>query len=332
MSGLEVVLLFASCGAVIVYTGTRLSFYGDAIADRSGLGQAWIGVVAMASVTSLPELVTGASAVTLVGAPDIAVGDVIGSCMFNLLLLAGLDLMSTRPLLARVRTAHTLTAAVGAVLLAVVAMGLSATGRVPSFGWVGGTSAVLMGGYLLGVRAVFLHERKTGADLLVDEPVVERHTRITLRAAVAWYVVNAVVLVAAAVNLPALAAAMAEMAGISQGLVGTTLVALSTSLPELVVSIAAARLGAWDMAVANVLGSNLFNVAILAVDDLLYVRGPLLAAADPGHTVTAATAAAMSAIVVCALVYRTPARMGRLSWASIALVAVYLAGVALSVH
>jgi len=84
-------LEFVLCTAVIVYSGAKLSQYGDIIAEKSGLGRAWIGVVLMASVTSLPELVTGVSSVTYAGVPDIAVGDVLGSCAFNMLILAILD-------------------------------------------------------------------------------------------------------------------------------------------------------------------------------------------------------------------------------------------------
>ena len=72
------------CTSVIVYAGTRLSKYGDMIAEKTGLGGTWIGVVLLASVTSLPELVTGISSVTYAWVPDIAVGNVIGACVSNL--------------------------------------------------------------------------------------------------------------------------------------------------------------------------------------------------------------------------------------------------------
>ena len=76
---------FIICTAAIVFAGMRLSKYGDIIAEKTGLGRTWIGVVLMASVTSLPELVTGISSVTYAGVPDIAAGDVLGSCVFNML-------------------------------------------------------------------------------------------------------------------------------------------------------------------------------------------------------------------------------------------------------
>jgi cation:H+ antiporter len=76
-------LQFLACTAVIVFAGTRLTEYSDVIAEKTGLGRTWIGVVLMASVTSLPELMTGISSVVIFDLPNIAAGDVLGSCMFN---------------------------------------------------------------------------------------------------------------------------------------------------------------------------------------------------------------------------------------------------------
>lgn len=84
-------IAFLVCTSVIVYAGSRLSKYGDIIAEKTGLGRTWIGVVLMASVTSLPELVTGISSVTYANVPDIAVGDILGSCVFNMLIISFLD-------------------------------------------------------------------------------------------------------------------------------------------------------------------------------------------------------------------------------------------------
>ena len=135
MSLLSVASLFFLCGLVIVVSGVRLSYYGDVIAERSGLGQAWVGVIAMASVTSLPELVTGVSA-AVIHAPEIALGDIVGSCLFNLLILGVLDLMTPTPLLNRLRPVHTLSAALGALLLAMLAIAILTAGRWPSLGWL----------------------------------------------------------------------------------------------------------------------------------------------------------------------------------------------------
>lgn len=322
MSLLMVSSLFVLCALVIVASGTRLSYYGDVIAERSGLGQAWVGVIAMASVTSLPELVTGVSA-AVIDAPEIALGDIVGSCLFNLLILGVLDLMTPTPLLNRLRQVHTLSAALGALLLSVVAVAILTADRWPTLGWIGLTSPVLFGGYILSVRALFVFER--AHDQVADENVLaERYAHLSLRGAVARYAATASVLVLAAANLPSLAVRFAALTGLDQGFVGTAFVALSTSLPEVVVSFAAMRLGAWDMAAANILGSNLFNVAILAVDDVAFTRGPLFIAVSPGHAVTALGAVVMSVIVIAGLVVKPKPLAGRLTLPLLGLLVTYV--------
>jgi cation:H+ antiporter len=107
--------------------------------------------------------------------------------------------------------------------------------------------------------------------------------------------------------------------------VGTLFIAGATSLPELVVTISALRIGAVDMAIANLLGSNLFDILVLAIDDLAYLRGPLLSVASPTHAVTAFAAAVMSGIVIVALLYRPSTRIrGTIGWVSLSLLIVYL--------
>jgi len=74
--------------AVIGFAGVRLSLHGEIIAEKSGLNRGWVGLILLATATSLPELVTGLSSLTVAHVPDIALGDIMGSCVFNLLLLA----------------------------------------------------------------------------------------------------------------------------------------------------------------------------------------------------------------------------------------------------
>ena len=76
-------LKFAVCCAVILVAGTRLSKYGDVIAEKTGMGRVWIGAVLLAAVTSLPELMTGISSVAFVGEPNLTIGDLFGSNLFN---------------------------------------------------------------------------------------------------------------------------------------------------------------------------------------------------------------------------------------------------------
>jgi cation:H+ antiporter len=187
---------------------------------------------------------------------------------------------------------------------------------------IGAMSPILLLGYLLAIRAVFRYERRH--DQVTDDNILaSRYAHLSLRSAVLRYTAAAAVLVVAAANVPGLAVALADATGLAQSFVGTALVAASTSLPEVVVSIAAVRLGAWDLAAANVLGSNLFNVAILTLDDLAYRDDALLAAASPSHAVTALGAAAMSVLVIITLIAKPAPLTGRVTWAFLAMCAVY---------
>ena len=130
--------------------------------------------------------------------------------------------------------------------------------------------------------------------------------------------------VAAGLWLPEAADCLAGELNLSRSFVGTILMALVTTLPEMAVTLSALRLGALDMAVGNLLGSSLFNVMILAIDDLFYPHRPLLVAVDPAHAGTAVTAMVMSGLVL-----RPQGRVLRVtSWISIALLATYLVNVA----
>ena len=142
---MKIWIQFVVCTALILVSGWRLSFYGDIIAEKTGLGRTWIGVVLIASVTSLPELITGVSSVAIFNLPNIAAGDVLGSCMFNILIIAMLDFMSgSTPLSARAHQGQILAAGFGILLLALVILSLLGSSAIPRLGWVSISSVVFI--------------------------------------------------------------------------------------------------------------------------------------------------------------------------------------------
>lgn len=320
---------FAFCTLLIVLSGVRLSRYGDVIAEKTGMGGTWVGVLLMAAVTSLPELVTGASAVVLYDLPDIAAGDVIGSCMFNLLILAFLDFRDPNPLSAHIHQRHTLSAAFGLLMLGLTALALVAGVRAPSIGWIGLHSLVFLAVYVFAMRTIFVFERAQLTDVAESLTGEIRYAEITLKRASALYAASAAVLVAAAILLPGAAETLATETGLGRSFVGSLFVAASTSMPEVVVSIAAARLGALDMAAGNLFGSNIFNIAVLGIDDILYTNGPILASVSSAHMVTLAAAMTMTAIAIIGLTYRAKRKRFRLAWDSLGIVGVYVLAIAL---
>ena len=319
-------LQLAICLVVIGIAGWRLSRYGDILAEKTGLSASWIGLILLATATSLPELATGISAVTVANAPDIAVGNVLGATVFNLVFLVMLDFLYRKEsLYSRAAQGHILSAALGALSIGISGFSLllGQVGFNPTLGHVGLYTPLLALIYLAAMRAVYQYERRTLAEF--TEAAAARYPDITMRQAWVGYLVAASAIVAAGVWLPFVAKTLAVQMDWEQSFVGTLLVAAVTTAPEAVVTLSALRIGAVDMAIANLLGSNLFNIVILAIDDLFYTPGPLLAAINPSHAITALTAVMMSALVIVGLIYRPQGRdVVGLSWISVGLFVLYL--------
>ena len=314
------------CIAVIGLAGARLSRYADVIAEKTGLGRGWTGLILLATVTSLPELVTGLSAVTVASVPDIAVGDALGSCVLNLAILVAVDFLHRHEsLYSRASRSHILSAGFGILMIGVVAFSLLLARRAEALalGHVGAYTPLIVALYLLATRTVYQYERREVAEFI--EEVAERYPQVGLRRAALGYAVAGAGVVAAGTWLPFVGADIAREMGWHDSFVGTLIVAAATSAPELAVTVAAVRLGALDMAVANLLGSNLFDILILAIDDLFYLDGPLLAAASPAQALSAVSAILMTGLAVVGLFYRPAGPLWRsMSWISLFMLAIYL--------
>jgi cation:H+ antiporter len=173
---------FFVCTTAIVFAGTRLSKYGDIIAKKTGLGRTWIGVVLMASVTSLPELVTGIGSVTFAGVPDIAAGDVLGSCVFNMLILAVLDAIYRQmPISAKAHYGHVLSAGFGILLLCIVATALFLGDRLQSLGWIGAYSILFIFVYLLAMRMIYSYEKRQILEYIKETAAELKYMKIPTR-------------------------------------------------------------------------------------------------------------------------------------------------------
>jgi cation:H+ antiporter len=320
---------FAAAALVIVVAGVSLARNGDVIGEKSGLGRTWIGLVLLAATTSLPELFTGIGATALAALPDIAIGDVLGSCMFNLLILSLMDAVQPEPLSARAHQGHALSIGFGLVLTGVAGLALAGGPVVPAFGWVGWGSLSLITLYFVAMRVIFIHERHRRAREVKEVAEELHYEAIGLRGAIVRYAAAAVFVVGAALWLPQLGAELARETGLGEAFVGSLFVAITTSLPEIVVSLAAVRIGALDLGVGNVLGSNLFNMFILGLDDVFYRQGALLSQADGSHGVPIVAVMIMYGLFLVGLTYRVLSKRFVVTWDTGAIAAVYVAAIAL---
>jgi cation:H+ antiporter len=217
-----------------------------------------------------------------------------------------------------------LTAAFGMLLLGLVNVSLFGAAQMPSVGWVGIYSLVFITVYLIAMRSVFFYEKRRIAELIEVVAEEMRYEKIPKARAYQMYGLNALLTIGAAVYLPSLGERIAEVTGLGQTFVGNIFIALSTSLPELVVSIATFKLGAIDMAFGNIFGSNLFNIVILAVDDFFYTKGPILSHVSANHLISSSAAIAMTAVAAIGLTYRASKKWLFFAWDSVAILAIYV--------
>lgn len=316
---------FILCTFLIVSSGTKLSKYGDIIAEKTGMGRTWIGVVLMASVTSLPELATGISSVTYAQVPDIAVGDVLGSCVFNMLILALLDAVyRPMPISAKAHHGHVLSAGFGIMLLSIAVLSLFLGNKILSLGWIGPYSILFIMIYLVAIRLIYFYEKRQFVEFVKEIAVDLKYKDTSTKSAAIHYVINALIVIIASVFLPVIGAGIAESTGLGQTFVGNIFIAISTSLPEVVVSLAAVRIGAIDLAIGNLFGSNIFNIFILSIDDIFFVKGPLFSFVGQSHMISALSAIVMTAIAIIGLTYRAEKKTLFFAWDSIGILLVYM--------
>lgn len=326
-------LKFMVCAGIIVYSGKRVARYGDAIAEKTGLGGLWIGVILVALATSLPELFTGVGSTVFINAPDLTVGNLFGANSYNLLNIAVLDGVSRgTPILSSISIGQTLTAGLSLIPLSIAAVGLFLSSKLPQVAFVNISlySFLIITAYFISVRIVFGFEKKQQQilkEIHKEEKALFKYDSITLKTACIRYGIAALIIAAAGIWLAYIGDELAGGLNLGRSFVGSLFLGLATTLPEITVSLAAIRLGAKELAVANMLGSNLFNMTIIFINDLLYRKATLFSAISGQHIFTAFIVIIMTAIVIAGLILKPKkkTRLG-LSVYAIALIIVFVLG------
>lgn len=270
-------LVFLLSATAIILAGIRLAPYGEAIGRRTGIGQGWIGLLFLATLTSIPEMTTTVTG-AMIDVPNIALGNAFGSNLFNVVIIAVLDvlLLGRGPFLLKVRTYHVLSGSVAIVLTLFAVLGLLIGSPVTWLG-VSPFSWLILFGYISGVFLLF-HAEKKQVDL--EEEASEP---MSLQKALLGFTISAVVVVVSGIFLIRASKEIALTTGLSASFMGAVLVAIVTSLPELATSIGALRIGAYDMIVGNLFGSNMFNILTIFFADSAFRSGSILAGLRGGE-------------------------------------------------
>jgi cation:H+ antiporter len=316
-------LIFVITAGVIVFAATKLAKYGDVIAIRTKLGGMFVGTLLLAGVTSLPEVLTTVSAL-FKGAPDLAAGNLLGSNMFNMLLLAVLDMLhSKQRILRKAAFKHALSGSLAMLMIGLVVFFILADIDV-RVGWVGADSVILLLVYIFGIRMI--QNNPLSSNLAgTEEPPLPAGIP-SLRGALIGFSLASIALIIVTPIMVNSSLQIAEITGLGATFVGTTLVALVTSLPELVTTIAAAKYGADDLAVGNLFGSNLFNMAALGLTDLFYLQGRFLGVVDPAFVLVGLLGLIMTGMALIGNLARLERRIGFIEIDALLLILIYFGG------
>jgi cation:H+ antiporter len=327
----QAIVVFLVSAAVLVWAGSSLAGYADQIAERMRMSRLFVGTLMLAFATSLPELVTDITAARA-GAPDLAAGDLFGSSMANMAILAIIDLLYRGEVWPSVELGHARVAAVGIALTAMAALSIF-TGSTLSIGWVGLVPILIVVLYVVSIawfrRMPFL--ARPGVEqprIPLQKPTgwSEKAAQVSLGGLWVRFGVSAFLIFLTAPIATLSVKAIAESTGIAQTFLGAALLAVTTSLPELIASIASVRIGAYDMAVGNLFGSNIANMSVLFFADIAYTQGPMLAAVSQSQIVAALGAILLMAIAVAAIVGESEkTRFRRLEPDAIVLLLTYVA-------
>ena len=325
-------LKFIASLVIILFAGTKLARYGDALSEKTRLGQIWIGLVLLAFITSVPELSTGIGAVTLVSdkalAPDLAIGTIMGSCIFNVLIVAWLDVVYRRePVLSKASPNHMISALMGIILISIAALAIFGGDRISglALGWLGVPSIAVILVYLIGVRWTL----RSARDMQTASPQVsnEQYRDMGMREVWIKFILAGGVVIGSGIWLALIGEEIANTTSLGASFVGSLLLAVSTSMPELALTTAAVRIGAVDLAVADVVGANMINIAKIFIIDIFYTDGSILSSVSRSQITTAIVAIGMSLVVIIGLRFRQRRKtFFVISWYSVLLIALYVYG------
>lgn len=313
---------FSITAVLIVLAATQLAKYGDILAIRTRLGGMFVGVLLLAGATSLPEVLTSISSI-IQGAPNLAAGNLLGSNTFNMFLLAMIAIVNRKQrILRQAVQKHAVTGSLTVFLIGLVVFFMVADIDV-KIGWIGIDSLLIVIAYIVAVRLIqgnSIHGSEPKLPISIPEGTA------SLRKALIGFTLAASALVVITPIMVQSANDIAIATGLGTTFIGTTLVALVTSLPEMVTTLAAIKIGADDMAIGNLFGSNMFNMFAIGLTDVFYTQGRFLSEIDPSFLLIGLLGLIMTCMGLIGNLVNLKKRLWLFEMDALALILVYLVG------
>lgn len=315
---------FFISAAVIIFAGIRLTIDADKISDELKFGKVWIGIVLLGFVTSLPEAVTSLSSIVLLDANDLAVGNLLGSNNFNPMLIVGMDVLYRQGSITNAihpNQSHKVSAGFAILLTGIVITDILF--NIP-IGFLSAGSILIALVYFFGMNK--LAKLSTGQSVIAasEEFGSSRNTTL-IRLGIGLFF-SAVLVIVGAIWLAKSANVIAEQTGLGGTFFGSIFLAFVTSLPEMVVSLSALRIGSLDLAIGNIFGSNMTNMFIMFICSLFHRGGPLMSAVSKVHVFTAALSIILTFIVIRGITIKNKKTFLGIGWDSWIMIVLFFAG------
>jgi cation:H+ antiporter len=327
---------FIAIATVIIFAGSRLSIFADQLADLLKLSRSAVGILLVSIVTTLPELSTTLGAIIKVGQPNLALGNNLGSVLFNLMIIAACDLMFRKGGILR-QTSHQVAPMAQALLIIVgMLLTLVIDNHVNLAGFNFNIGSVLV---IVAYIVIFFSTHRDGAtdtvvlseqEKLTEELSSDEQTATTtLPKALTGFLLCALVVVVCGIQLAGLGDQIAKETGLAQSFVGTLFLAIATSLPELTVGITAVRIGAYDLMIGNVAGANMLNILVIAIADLIHKDAALNIPKNlsSSQIISGGCAIVATLVVMGAMKQKEKTRIG-FGWESLVMIGIYLSSLA----
>lgn len=286
------ILIFLVGSGFVWFCAARMTKYLDVIAERTGIGRAFAGILFLGLATSLPEIATTTVA-SYSGSAELAVSNLMGGVAIQITVLAVIDFVALRGKALTSRSPNAALLMQGVILILVLSLALMSfsTGETVTFLGIGFWPLFIFFIYGAGLFAVHRYEgdprwepvRSSESKKEVaryQEEVNRECGNVPTKILVLKFLLCAIVVLVSGYFVTTSAEGIVEKSGIGGHLVGATLLALATSLPEVTTTWSAVRLGAYSMAIGSILGTNTLEVALLLPADIFYREGAIIEAAD----------------------------------------------------
>ncbi|ELR70508.1 Sodium/calcium antiporter [Fulvivirga imtechensis AK7] len=331
MSLILSIVVFAASAIVIAFAGTRLARAADELADLTGWGEAVFGAVFLGGTTSLPGIITSVVA-AYQDHPQLAISNAIGGIAAQTVFLVVADISYPKINLehAAASLANLMQGLLLIGLLAIVLVGIS--GPEISVFNVNPLSILLVVLYIAGTRMIakarnrpMWRPRETKATVK-DEQDQESIKRLNKKKVIVKFAILAIAVAVCGYTIAKSGIVIAGKTGLSESFVGAFFTAVATSLPELIVSIAAVRQKALTLAVGNIIGGNTFDVLFVAFADVAYTKGSILHAIANEQVYIIGLTILMTSTLILGLLHREEKGIGKIGWESFMIILLYLAG------